>query len=89
MPRISEFYGIVVRMYYDEAHHRGRPHFHADYAGRAATVEIATGRVLAGSLPPAQRRLVRRWAAAHRRELEANWQRAREEQPLESIAPLA
>jgi hypothetical protein len=89
MPRISEFYGIVVRMYYDEAHHRGRLHFHADYAGHAATVEIATGRVLAGRLPPAQRRLVRRWAAAHRGELEANWWRAREEQPLESIAPLA
>jgi len=52
-------------------------------------VEIATGRVLAGRLPLAQRRLVRRWAAAHRDELEANWWRAREEQPLESIAPLA
>jgi len=75
-------------MYYDETHHLGRPHFHADYAGRAAIVEIASGRVLAGELPPSQRRLVRRWTALHRAELEANWRRARAELPLESITPL-
>jgi hypothetical protein len=31
MPRISAFYGIVIWMYHDEAHHLGRPHFHARY----------------------------------------------------------
>lgn len=70
-------------MYYDEAHHPGRPYFHADYAGHAATVEVATRRVLPGRLPSAQRRLVPRWAAAHRGELEANGGGGREEQPLE------
>ncbi len=89
MPRISEFFGIVVRMYYDEAHHPGRPHFHADYAGQAATVEISSGELLAGRLPRPQQRLVRRWLAEHRTELEANWWRARDERPLEPIAPLA
>ena len=30
VPRISEFYGIVIAMYYRE---HGMPHFHATYAG--------------------------------------------------------
>src|ERR1700722_19372525 len=40
MPRISAFYGIVIWMYHDEAHHGGRPHFHASYGGDEAAVDI-------------------------------------------------
>ncbi len=40
MPRISAFYGIVIWMYHDEAHHGGRPHFHASYGGDEATIDI-------------------------------------------------
>jgi len=42
-------------MYWNEGHH-GRPHFHARYAGEAASVDFH-GAVIAGSLPP--RALVR------------------------------
>ena len=85
MPRISEFYGIVITMYYAE---HGLPHFHALYAGEDASVAIATLEVLAGSLPDRALRLVREWATLHRDELEADWERARTGQPLERIAPL-
>ena len=70
MPRISEFYGIVITMYYAE---HGVPHFHALYAGEDASVAIATLEVLAGSLPDRALRLVREWATLHRDELEADW----------------
>jgi hypothetical protein len=86
LPRISEFFGIVIAMYYSE---HGVPHFHAVYAGQDASVEIETLDVLAGSLPDRALRLVREWATLHRAELELNWQRARDEQPLQQIAPLA
>ena len=33
-------------------------------------------------------RLINEWSLAHRAELEANWSRAREGEPLERIAPL-
>jgi len=56
MPRISEFYGIVIAMYYAE---HGVPHFHARYAGQEASVAIETLEVLAGSLPERALRLVR------------------------------
>ena len=50
MPRISFFYGISIYMYWAEAHH-ARPHFHARYAGHAASIDLE-GNVIAGSLPP-------------------------------------
>ncbi|HEV8688440.1 MAG TPA: DUF4160 domain-containing protein [Gaiellaceae bacterium] len=86
MPRISQFYGIAIAMYYAE---HGVPHFHALYAGQEASVAIATLEVLAGSLPDRALRLVREWATLHRAELEQDWQRAREGLPLEPIPPLA
>jgi len=85
MPRISEFYGIVITMYYAE---HGLPHFHALYAGKEASIAIDTLEVLAGSLPDRTLRLVLEWANIHRAELELNWHRARADQPLEPIEPL-
>jgi hypothetical protein len=40
MPRISSFYGIVIWMYHDEIHPRGRPHFHASYGDDEVSIEI-------------------------------------------------
>lgn len=85
MPRISSFDGIVIMMYHAE---HGRAHFHARYAGEEVSVAIDTLEVLAGSLPTRALRLVREWAALHRAELQANWRRARDDDPLEPIAPL-
>jgi hypothetical protein len=85
MPRISEFYGIVIAMYYRE---HGVPHLHALYAGREV-VAIESGAVIAGALPPRPLRLVREWTELHRGELLENWSRARAYEPLEPIEPLA
>jgi hypothetical protein len=56
VPRISEFYGIVIEMYYGD---HPPPHFHARYGGESAKMAIATGEVIAGSLPGRAHRLVR------------------------------
>jgi Domain of unknown function (DUF4160) len=88
MPRISTFYGIVIWMYHNEIHHRGRPHFHAAYGGDEASVDIDTLAVIAGELPPRARRLVAEWARAHQNELRENWELARDHQPLRPIEPL-
>ena len=87
MPRISTFHGIAIYMYWNEAYHR-RPHFHARYAGRVASLAF-DGEMLAGSLPRPVLALVREWAALRRDELEANWERARRGVPLEAVDPLA
>jgi Domain of unknown function (DUF4160) len=74
VPRIGEFYGIVIEMYFAD---HPPPHFHARYAGARATIVISTGEVLAGSLPGRALGLVRQWLEANRTELEDNWERAR------------
>lgn len=86
MPRISSFYGIAIWMYWNEGVH-ARPHFHARYAGEAASVDFA-GQPIAGSLPPRALSLVAEWTALHRDELSANWELARQEEPLKPIEPL-
>jgi hypothetical protein len=85
MPRISEFYGIAIYM-----HHRDRfpHHFHAICGGVEAEVEIESNALIAGSLPPAARRLVHAWARQHRAEPRDNWKRARTGRVLSPIAPL-
>ena len=46
MPRVSEFYGIVIRMYHDD---HLPPHFHAEYAGATAASPWMAVRYTAGS----------------------------------------
>ena len=51
MPEVSLFMGIRITMYYDE---HNPPHFHAEYAGKKAIVNIADCCVMRGSLPNRQ-----------------------------------
>jgi Domain of unknown function (DUF4160) len=75
-------------MYYDERHHAGRPHFHAQYGDDEATVDVESLELLAGELPVRARRLVREWARERRAQLRDNWIRARCKQPLVPVDPL-
>lgn len=85
MPRISEFYGIVIQMYHRE---HGLPHFHATYGGQTATVGIDPVELLEGHLPPRQLRLVLEWAGLRRNDLMRNWERASRKETLDRVAPL-
>ena len=51
MPTISMFYGIIIRLYFAPGEHNP-PHFHAFYSEFKASVDIRTGEVIEGSLPP-------------------------------------
>lgn len=85
MPRLSEFYGIVVEMYWSD---HSPPHFHAKYGGRKAEIDIRSFGVIAGGLPPKAHSLVIEWAALHQAELLARWESAQRHEPLTKIAPL-
>ena len=85
VPTISEFYGIVIRMFVND---HPPPHFHARYAEHSVRVSIATGEAIDGELPRRAARLVKEWADARRAELEANWRRAEKMEPLRPIEPL-
>jgi hypothetical protein len=85
VPVISTFFGILVRMFYRE---HGVAHFHAEYQGEQATFTL-DGELLAGGIGSrTARRLIKEWATAHQAELQANWDRLKEGEALERIAPL-
>lgn len=66
MPEISRFFGIVIRMYFDD---HNPPHFHAAYAGNEAQVGIEPIAILDGALPNRAASMVFEWAALHQLEL--------------------
>lgn len=85
MPRLSEFYGIVILMYLRD---RSPPHFHAQYGEYEALVGIHDGLVIRGSLPRIADNLVQQWLELHRSEFLSNWQLAQRPSPLVAIDPL-
>jgi len=85
MPEISRFYGIIIAMFWDE---HNPPHFHARYGSHNAALEIESLRLLDGKLPPRALGLVVEWASQHHDDLRANWEKARNQNPLQKIDPL-
>ena len=85
MPTVSEFFGIVIRMYFND---HPPPHFHAYYGAAEAIYAIQTLEVLEGGLPRRAHNLVLEWASERRAELVTNWNQARRSQPLAQIPPL-
>ncbi|MCX5825268.1 MAG: DUF4160 domain-containing protein [Deltaproteobacteria bacterium] len=85
MPEISRFLGIVIKMFFDD---HNPPHFHAEYDGDVALIDIRNLSVFSGRLPPRVIGLVIEWASVHQKELFVDWDRARAQHELLKIAPL-
>ena len=49
MPEISRFFGIVIKMFFDN---HNPPHFHAKYGGDLALIDIRTLAMFSGRLLP-------------------------------------
>jgi hypothetical protein len=85
MPEIARFYGIVIKMFYED---HNPPHFHAIYGEYEVLIDITTFAVFAGHLPPRALGLVIEWATQHQNELLNNWEKARAQESLRKIEPL-
>lgn len=85
MPEISRFFGIIVRMYFDE---HNPPHIHAEYSGKKAVFDFR-GNMTKGDLGSKTAiKLVREWIDFHATELEEDWNLAQQNQQLKKIEPL-
>jgi Ser-tRNA(Ala) deacylase AlaX len=85
MPTISVFYGLIIRMFYQD---HSPPHIHIDYQGENTTVAIKTGEILEGKLSNRNKKLIDAWIEIHEDELLANWELCKNaEKPLK-IKPL-
>jgi len=85
MPEVSRFFGIIIRMFYDE---HNPPHFHAEYSGKKAVFDFR-GNVMKGDLSSrTATKLVREWIDLHVTELEDDWRLARASKTIKKIKPL-
>jgi hypothetical protein len=86
MPEVSRFFGIVVRMFYDD---HDPPHVHVEYQDDRALLDFR-GNVLRGELRSRTAlRLVREWIDRHTTDLEKDWALSRAGRELEKIEPLS
>jgi len=85
VPEISRFFGIVIKMFFDD---HNPPHFHAEYGDALALIDIRNLSVFSGRLPPRAMGLVIEWATLHQQELLTNWESARAQQEMQRIVPL-
>ncbi len=85
MPEISRFFGITIKMFWDD---HNPPHFHAFYAGDQALIDINTLSLFAGQISPRALGLVLEWATIHQHKLLDDWHRAVAQKPIHRIEPL-
>ncbi len=86
MPTISLFYGIAIRMFYED---HPPPHVHAYYNEFSARFDIKTGALLSGELPKTAKKLVQEWIALRHEALAENWARMERGEAMERIEGLS
>lgn len=85
MPEISRFFGIIIRMFYDE---HNPPHFHAEYSGNKAVFDFQGNIIKGNLLSKTATKLIREWIDLHVQELEEDWELAIKNQEIKKISPL-
>lgn len=63
MPEICRFYGIVIKMLFDD---HNPPHFHVTYNEFKAVISINNLYIIKGDLPPKALGLVMEWTKLHK-----------------------
>ena len=87
MPEISRFFGLVIKMLFNDNDRHQKPHVHVYYGENEASVGL-DGEVLEGKLPLKQYRMLSGWMAIHEEELYTAWNKAIRQIPFEKIEPL-
>lgn len=70
MPIISRFYGITIKMYFND---HLPPHFHAIYGEFNGIFDLDTMELLEGDLPPKAIKLIQEWSENYKSELIKMW----------------
>jgi Domain of unknown function (DUF4160) len=70
VPVITRFYGIVIKMYFND---HLPPHFHAIYGEYNGIFDLTTLEMLEGDLPKRAQKLIVEWAQVHQNELKEMW----------------
>ncbi len=71
MPEISRFYGILIKMYFND---HLPPHFHALYGEHNGLFSIDNLDIIEGDLPNRALKMVKEWAELYQDDLIAMWE---------------
>lgn len=83
MPILSNFYGISIKMYFQQSEHNP-PHIHAIYGEYIGVIDIKTNKLIEGDLPNRALKLVQEWIEIHKDEILKIWNT----QQFKKISPL-
>ncbi len=83
MPIIARFYGLIIKMFFQQAEHNS-PHFHVVYGDYLGIINIRTLEMMEGDLPPKALSMIKEWAGQHKEELLEIW----ETQEFKQLPPL-
>lgn len=72
MPVIARFYGMIIKMYFQQSEHNP-PHFHVVYGEYIGIIDIQTLEMIEGDLPNKALALTKEWASEHQKELMKIW----------------
>ncbi len=75
MPRISEFFGIVIYMYWFDNKRHKKPHIHAVYQNNEAVFDLE-GNCLSGDIGNRALRLIQDFISERQSELQLAWKKA-------------
>lgn len=83
MPILSNFYGIIIKMYFQQSEHNP-PHIHAIFGEYVGVININNGKMIDGDLPNRALKLVQEWIKTNKEQLLEMW----ETQEFKKIEPL-
>ena len=72
MPVLSTFYGIIIKMYFQQSEHNP-PHIHAIYGENIGVIDISSLEMLEGDLPIRALKLTQEWVKKNKKELLEMW----------------
>ena len=70
MPAISRFYGMTIKMFFND---HNPPHIHVVYGEYMGMIDINSVEMLNGDLPINAQKLVREWVNKHKSDLIEMW----------------
>lgn len=87
MPELSRFFGMVIRMRFEDNSRHNKPHVHVEYGDYNATIGL-DGELLAGSLPAKNLTVMQAWIALREEQLYMAWNNAVRSLPFDKVEPL-
>lgn len=87
MPIVSQFYGIIISMYFNYTDRHHLPHIHVQYAEYRCSVDF-DGNILSGTIPNKQKKLIVAWIELRKEELITLWNMLQSGNGTFTIEPL-